>query len=72
MEEEGDRPKAKVNRQAPVEQLWERNREGRKETNRKPSTRTWKEDMRDQVREKGENEEAKAEACTGETAVRWN
>ena len=28
-----------------MEQLWERNREGRKETNRKPSTRTRKEGM---------------------------
>ena len=36
-------------------------REGQKETNRKPSTRTWKEGMRDQAGEKGESEEAKAE-----------
>ena len=57
-------------RQAPVEQLWERNRAGRKETNRKPSTGTGKEGMRDQAGENGENEEAKAEACTEEATVR--
>ena len=31
-------PEEKTKREAPVEQLWERNREGRKETNRKLST----------------------------------
>ena len=55
-----------------MEQLWERNWEGRKETNRKPSTRTWKEGMRDQAGEKGETEEARAEAGTGKAAVRRN
>ena len=59
-------------RQALVEQLWERSEEGRKETNRKPSTRTWKEGMRNQAGEKGETEEAKAETGTGEAAVRRN
>ena len=53
-----------------MEQLWERSREGRKETNRKPSTRTWKEGMRDQAGEKGESEEARAEARTVEATVR--
>ena len=53
-----------------MEQLWERNREGRKETNRKPSTGTGKEGMRDQAGENGENEEAKAEAYTEEATVR--
>ena len=55
-----------------MEQLWERNWEGRKETNRKPSTRTWKEGMRDQAGEKGETEEARAETGTGKAAVRRN
>ena len=55
-----------------MEQLWERNWEGRKETNRKPSTRTWKEGMRDQAGEKGETEEARAETGTGKAAVRQN
>ena len=44
-----------------MEQLWERSREGRKETNREPSTRPWKEGMRNQAGEKGETEEARAE-----------
>ena len=55
-----------------MEQLWERNWEGRKETNRKPSTRTWKEGMRDQAGEKGETEEARAETGTGKAAVMQN
>ena len=55
-----------------MEQLWERSEEGRKETNRKPSTRTWKEGMRNQAGEKGETEEARAETGTGEAAVRQN
>ena len=38
----------------------------------KPSTGTWKEGMRDQVGEKGETEEARAEAGTGEAAERRN
>ena len=38
----------------------------------KPSTGTWKEDMRNQVGEKGETEEARAEAGTGKAAVRRN
>ena len=33
-------PEERSKREAPVEQLWERSWEGRKETNRKPSTRT--------------------------------
>ena len=55
-----------------MEQLWERDWEGRKETNRKPSTRTWKEGMRDQAGEKGETEEARAETGTGKATVRRN
>ena len=38
-----------------MEQLRERSREGRKETNRKPSTKTGKESMRDQAGQNGEN-----------------
>ena len=53
-----------------MEQLWERNREGRKETNRKLSTGAGKESMRDQAGRKGETEEAKAETGTGEATVR--
>ena len=63
-------PEERSKREAPVERLWERNWEGRKETNREPSTGTWKEGMRDQAGEKGESEEAKAEAHTGKTTER--
>ena len=38
----------------------------------KPSTGIWKEDMRNQVGEKEETEEARAEAGTGKAAVRRN
>ena len=44
-----------------MEQLRERSRAGRKETNRKPSTGTGKEGMRNQAGENGETQEAKAE-----------
>ena len=44
-----------------MEQLWERSREGRKETNRKLSTGTGMEGMRNQAGEKEETEEARAE-----------
>ena len=53
-----------------MEQLWERSREGRKETNRRLSTKTGKESMRDQAGENGENQEAKAEGSPEEAAVR--
>ena len=47
---------------------------GRSERKRtaKPSTRNWKEGMRDQAGEKGETEEARAETGTGEATVRRN
>ena len=38
----------------------------------KPSTRIWKEGMRNQAGEKGETEEARVEAGTGEATVRRN
>ena len=63
-------PEKQFKREAPVEQLWERNREGRKETNRKPSTRTWSEGMRDQAGARGETGEARAETGTAEATVR--
>ena len=46
-------PEEKSKREAPVERLWERSREGRKETNRKPSTRNRKEGMGNQAGSKG-------------------
>ena len=54
-------PEGKTKRGSPVEQLRERSREGRKETNRKPSTGTGKESMRNQAGKNGESKEAKAE-----------
>ena len=48
-----------------MERLWERNWEGRKETNRKPSTRTGKEGMGNQAGKNGESREAKAERRHG-------
>ena len=53
-----------------MEQLWERSEEGRKETNRELSTKTWKESTRERAGEKGESEEAKAETHTGKTTER--
>ena len=46
-----------------MKRLWERNRIERKETNRKPSTRIWKIDMRDQVEEKEESDKKKFKSC---------
>ena len=45
---------------------------GERKQTEKPSTRTWKEGMRDQAGEKGETVEARAEAGTGKAAVRRN
>ena len=53
-------PEEKSERGSPVEQLWERSREGRKETNRKLSTETGKESMRDQAGENGENQRSES------------
>ena len=55
-----------------MEQLRERSRIGRKETNRKPSTGTGKEGMRNQAGKNGESQEAKAEGRTGEATERRN
>ena len=54
-------PEERSERGSPVEQLRERSREGRKETNRKLSTEIRKEGMGNQAGEKEESQEAKAE-----------
>ena len=54
-------PERKLKRGSPVEQLRERSRAGRKETNRKPSTKTGRERMGNQPGRNGESKEAKAE-----------
>ena len=48
-------PEEESKREAPVEQLWERNWEGRKETNRKLSTRNRKDGMGNQAGRMGKN-----------------
>ena len=63
-------PEGKTKRVSPVEQLRERSREGRKETNRELSTGTGEDRMRDQAGENGERVEARAEAGTEEATVR--
>ena len=47
-------------------------RKGERKPTVGPSTGTWKEDMRNQVGEKGETEEARVETGTGKAAVRRN
>ena len=47
-------------------------RKGERKPSAEPSTRTWKESMRNQAGEKGETEEARAETGTGKAAVRRN
>ena len=59
---EREKAEGESGRQALVEQLWERSEEGRKETNRKPSTRTWKEGMRNQAGENGEDRRSESES----------
>ena len=54
-------PEEKSERGSPVEQLRERSREGRKETNRKLSTKTGRERTGNQPGRNGESKEAKAE-----------
>ena len=51
-------PEERSEREAPEEQLWERIREERKETNRKPSTQNRKDGMGNQAGSKGEIWEA--------------
>ena len=46
-------PEGKPEREAPVEQLWERSWEGRKETNRKSSTQNLREGTGNQAGGKG-------------------
>ena len=47
-------------------------RKGERKPTVEPSTRTWKESMRNQAGEKGETEEARAETGTGKATVRRN
>ena len=67
---EAEKAESESGRQAPVEQLWERSREGRKETNSEAEYRSRKGSMGNQVERKMENLEAKAEGSTGEATGR--
>ena len=51
-------PEERSKREAPVEQLWERSREGRKETNRRPSTQNRKEGTGNQAGNTGKDLES--------------
>ena len=51
-------PEKKFKRESPVEQLWERSREGRKETYRKQSTQNRKEGTGNQAGNKGKDLES--------------
>ena len=55
-------PERKLKRGSPVEQLRERSREGRKETNRKPSTETGEECTGNQAGKNGENRRNESES----------
>ena len=56
-------PEEKSKREAPVEQLWERSWEGRKETNRKPSTGTVSKAWETRPGRTGRTVKARAEAA---------
>ena len=68
----GDGPKAKAKGKHLTSGCGSESGKGERKPTAKPSTRTWKEGMRNQAGEKGETEEAKAEAGTGKAAVRRN
>ena len=69
---EGKRPKAKAQGKHLRNSCGSESGKGERKPSAKPSTGTWKEGMRNQVGEKGETEEARAEADTGKAAVRRN
>ena len=57
----GERPKAKAQGKHLRNSCGSESRKGERKPTVEPSTKTWKEDMRNQVGEKGETEEARAE-----------
>ena len=67
----GESPKAKAKGKLPEEQLWERIREGRKETNRKPSTKN-REGRHEKSgrKERGKPKKRKRKGSTEEATVR--
>ena len=69
---EGERPKARAQGKHLRNSCGSESGKGERKPSAEPSTGTWKEGMRDQAGEKGETEEARAEAGTGKAAVRRN
>ena len=70
---ERGKPESESKREAPEEQLWERIREGRKETNRKPSTKN-RERRHGKLgrKERGKPKKRKQKWSTEEATVRQN
>ena len=69
---EGESPKAKAKGKNLRNGCGSESGKGERKPSVEPSTRTWKEGTRNQAGEKGETEEAKAEAGAGKAAVRRN
>ena len=69
---EGERPKARAQGKHLRNSCGSESGKGERKQTVEPSTRTWKEGMRNPAGEKGETEEAKAESGTGKAAVRRN
>ena len=64
-------PEENSKREAPVEQLWERSWEGRKETNRKPSTQNRRDGTGKRAGQKGKDLESESgTGAPGKPAVR--
>ena len=72
MEGKGKRPKARAQGKHLRNSCGSESGKGERKRTAKPSTGTRKEDMRNQVGEKGETEEARAETGIGEATVRRN
>ena len=68
----GKSPKARAKGKHLRNSCGSESRKGERKPSAEPSTRTWKESMRNQAGEKEETEEARAEAGIGEAAVRRN
>ena len=68
----GERPKAKAQGKHLRNSCGSESGKGERKPSVELSTGTWKEGMRDQAREKGETEEARAETGTGKATVRRN
>ena len=68
----GKRPKAKAQGKHLRNSCGSESRKGERKPSAKPSTRTWKEGMRNQAGDKGETVETRVETGTGKATVRRN